>query len=312
MAKSIAEAIKKLPAHITADAKPVSAKEIIAKICLACKWCVTHADALDQAEKWEKQFIKKLQERLSKTDSFGRHCRYTINSSSEYMIQGSAFIEPTDSESLKAEKAIISRCSQYYEAIQKLTTDQFEALCAGVLSLMGAEQVRLTPKTRDEGIDFYGRISLEKILRGDKLFPGTERQLSVWMIGQAKHFSTGHVDTLNVRELVGAVELARMRAYSTKPEARYKDLKVRLCDPVYCLFITTGLFSSDAWALLLRSGVVGMDGDMLCVYLAEKNAGLVNNQFTEDAFNAWVKQCETMNVDDSTSVSIEPIDEDDL
>ena len=153
---------------------------------------------------------------------------------------------------------------------------------------MGVEKPKLTPQTRDEGIDFYGRLSLETLLRGDRVFPGMERQFAVWLIGQAKHFQAEPVSTLNIRELVGAITLARTRAYSTKPETRYADLKLRACDPVFAIFITTAEFSNDALALMEKAGIIGMDGEMVAAFLSERSIGIENDAFSQNLFMDWI------------------------
>src|SRR5207248_5447145 len=110
------------------------------------------------------------------------------------------------------------------------------------------------------------------------LFPGVHSQMSVWMVGQAKHFLKGKVSTPDIRELVGSVLLARSRAFSVNTE-KYIDLRIRACDPVFFLFFTTGQISAYGWTLLDSAGVIGMDGEMVASFLADNAIGIENNGF---------------------------------
>jgi restriction endonuclease Mrr len=73
---------------------------------------------------------------------------------------------------------------------------------------------------------------------------------------------------------------------------RFKKLKVRPCDPVFHLFFTTSRLSADAWELLDQSGVVGMDGEMLAAFLADREIGCSPSGFDALLFGAWVKSFE--------------------
>jgi hypothetical protein len=87
--------------------------------------------------------------------------------------------------------------------------------------------------------------------------------------------------------LVGAVELAKGRAFSAGNDEKYADLKIRVCDPVFYLFVTTGYLSGYSWRLLKSSGVVGMDGEMIAALLADCAAGLTNQGVTDVALKQW-------------------------
>jgi len=116
--------------------------------------------------------------------------------------------------------------------------------------------------------------------------PGFYTTLSVWLVGQAKHYKETKVATPDIRELVGSVELARARAFA-KP-ASLPNLEMRLCDPVFYLFFTTGKISRDGWALMKASGVVGMDGAMIAAFLADHDVGCSGGTFAASLFEAWV------------------------
>ena len=229
--KGPAEACKELNRVVKCDAAPMRAVDILVHIILAKNWHANANDAREEAEKWERRFLNQVATAIRQADSIGRILPFAFNSSSDDTLQGCAFVEPNDQPDVVAAKATLLRRSFYIDAFKTLTPSSFESLCAGVLAQLGVAAPRKTPETRDEGIDFYGRLSLETMLRGSQVFPGPERQFSVWMVGQAKHFKAEDVSTLEIRELVGSMLLARTRTFSSRPE-RYSDLTIRTCDPV--------------------------------------------------------------------------------
>jgi hypothetical protein len=240
-----------------------------------------HADAREAAERWTPQIVEILRQEESELARVGRFAPYTFNSSSPEHIQGSAFIEPRDSEELKTAKRNRAQFKSYENILKELTPREFEMLCAGVLDVLGVDAPILTPSSADEGIDFYGRLRLEKHIFPDKHLPGLQRQLIAWMIGQAKHYQSSLVSTPEIRDLVGAIHLAKSHTFGSG-ENKYNDLSVRACDPVIYLFFSTGRLSANSWTLLEKSGVVGMDGQMLAAFLADHQIGMKDAAFDED------------------------------
>jgi hypothetical protein len=277
-----------LTSTILVDATPKPAVECLASICLSQGWCSDECDAGELAEKWEARFIELLQYELSELHRIGRFSAFTFNSSSSYLIQGSAFIEPIDTEEVKEAKRRRSRCSEYTAAFAHCSPRDFEALCVGILDLIGVEEPRITPYSADEGIDFYGRLKLDRFIFAHDFYPGIQNQLTVWMLGQAKHYSGGTVSTFEIRDLVGAVELAKGGAFGASPE-KYADLRIRVCDPIFYLFFTTGRISLNSWRLIERSGVAAMDGDMIAALLADRAIGVdADHTFQADLLKQWI------------------------
>ena len=90
-----------------------------------------------------------------------------------------------------------------------------------------------------------------------------------------------------MRELVGSIELGRAKAFgsSTSP---FDGLDIRVADPVFAVFITTGSISANGWSLLKRSGVVGLDGEMVAAFLADRGAGMDGDKFANEKFMKWL------------------------
>lgn len=268
-------------------AAPRPARAMVAEICVSRGWASSEDEAAERAEKWEQAFLEYARREANQLAELGRPCRYSFNSSSDYMLQGCAFIEPGDDDSVKAAKRQKARAGEYLQYIHELTAREFECLCGGLLALLGVREPRITQASRDEGIDFFGRMELE-YWAGD-VFPSVSRQLSAWMVGQAKQYREATVSTFEVRDLVGAVHLARGGAYSAaQRETEYAALRPRACDPVFFLFVTTGSLSSSSWRLIKASGVVGMDGSMVADFLASRDVAQAANGSTSlAALRAW-------------------------
>ena len=203
------------------------------------------------------------------------------------MIQGVAFVEPSDLADLRESNERRASFDKYIPILRALDPDDFEALCAGILSLLGVDDPKITRRSADEGIDFYGCLDIGKmLLAGDKL-PSVEKQLSVWLIGQAKRYDKATASTFHVRELVGSIELAKGRAFSGVGE-NYDNLRIRVCDPVFYLFFSTGHITAPTWKLVTKSGVIAMDAHMLAWFLAGHEIGYRHGQLDKDEFRSWV------------------------
>jgi hypothetical protein len=276
---------------IPIDAEPKPAVDWLAEISIAQGWHSTNNEALEAAERWEDRFLDLLRDELSDFNRLGRFAPFDFNSSSDYLIQGCAFVEPRDSDEAQEAKRRRSQYHQYTAALKCLSAREFESLCAGLLQAIGVEDPQITPYSADEGIDFYGRLKLERFVFSDSMYPGIQQQLSIWMIGQAKHYDAAKVSTFEIRERVGTVQLAKSRAFGSSAE-KYSDLRLRECDPVFYLFFTTGRITLNSWELIARCGVAAMDGNMIAAFLADRAIGTDDeSRFQEEAFKNWIAEC---------------------
>ena len=240
-----AEAVKVLREVLAVDAPPQRAKSELVRISISKNWHVDPERGIGgRRTLGDGQFLKKVAEEVQYWESLGRVLPFVLNTSSSYLIQGAGFIEPNDSDDQKEAKRALCRVGEYCAAFKNLDPTQFESLCAGVLEELGVSGAKLTPKTRDEGIDFYGRLSLEKLLRGKRAFPGFERQLSVWMVGQAKPFMMipFRRSTLENWSSGDPCTHAHVQHQGRNPVCRFE---AAACDPIFYLFMTTGEFSND-------------------------------------------------------------------
>jgi hypothetical protein len=276
-------------ANFNLSHRPIAAKLFLADLCVNEGWASTRSEADELAERWAVKFLSRLRFELNELNRRGRPSRFSFNSSSEYLLQGACFPEPNDSYELREAKARRLHYSQHLSWLRALTPSQFEAVCRGVIAEMGAVHPRVTQRSGDQGIDFFGRLELRGRTQRVYSLPGVDQNLSVWLVGQAKHYVATQVATPDIRELVGSVELAKTRTFVGQVDS-LDDLVIAACDPVFYLFFTTGTISRDGWALLERSGVIGMDGEMVAAFLADSSVGFPAGVFSEDHMDAWLTQ----------------------
>jgi hypothetical protein len=270
------------------DAAPVPLVELITQVVLEQGWELTQASAREKAEVWCKGTLSKLQHEVNALLDVGRPPRITFNSSSAYMVQGACFVEPRDPPNVVESKTRRLRYVDYSEALGGLTPRQFELLCGKLIELLGVDNPTVSRSSADEGIDFYGKLSFESIFFPDDLTPTIQKQLSIWLVGQAKHYKNIQSGTSELRDLVGAVALGRASAFGSV-QSPLADLRIRVGDPVFSILITTGTISSNAWRLLKRSGIIGLDGEMVAAFLADRGAGLKMSDFDNKTFVEWVE-----------------------
>jgi hypothetical protein len=275
------------------DHKPTKLARLIEQVI---KEHFPELDPVEKASEWEVQVGSRLLKYIKVAEERGIQPKIAFNSSSSYMVQGACFIEGTDSLEITEQKKKRSGWKHYYETLQELSPHEFELLRREVLKLIGAKEVKLTKQTRDEGIDFYGRLSVADLIKPSSVFRFRpfESFLEIWLIGQAKHYKSVKVATPDLRELVGSVELASARAFADLDLHKYPDLQIRVADPVFMLFFTTGRISIDGWQLIKKSGIVAMDGEMLAAFLADHDVAIIHKeetrQFSKDAFFEWLKK----------------------
>lgn len=249
---------------------PTRVRDLVADVVLAAGWAEARHIAQEMGERWESRVIERIRNDFNMCVQRGRPPQVVLNSSDPLFVQGACFVEPRDSVEEQDRKRRRAGAALLQAMLHKISPDQLEVLCAKLLAVLGASAPQVTRRTLDEGVDFFGRIPLERVLFSDDLTPTIQKQMCVWVVGQAKRFVDGQVGTSVVRELVGAISLARAGSLS-KARSPFPDLRIRPLDPVLALLVTTSTFSRSAWALLEDSGVIGVDAEMLAAFLADRD-----------------------------------------
>ena len=277
--------------HYPLAAPPQRLFDVVVSTILDNGW-VDHPNfAAERAEAWSTKVKAQLRVKLNELQGIGRPARIEFNTSDLEYVQGACFIAPRDPPHIQEQKRRRSRADQYHGLIRRLSPQDFEFLCHRVLELFGVRMPCLTRRTADEGIDFFGRLEGERIFFPQDLQPTIQKQLSIWLVGQAKRCTRAPTGTPVIRDLVGAVTLARSGGLSTA-ESPFPGLRIRASDPVFVMLVTAGTLSTRAWNLAARSGVIGIDGEMLAAFLVDRVTGLGDRPEPTD-FCKWLRRCST-------------------
>lgn len=268
-------------------APPRRAVHILTDIILTQKW-KTSADAPEIADEWLSGFLSALKRRETQAHSMGSYLPFAFSSADDDYIQGSSFVEPHDDGQTVEAKRRRANTLPIASSFEALTPTEFEVLCGGVLRFFGVSCPVISRRSADQGIDFYGHAPFTKVLAPERLPAGVERGLRVWIVGQAKHYSSVKVSTKELRELVGSAELARSKTFvgSVDPLG---ELSTRICDPIFYMIVTSGRFTSDSRELVDRSGIIAMDQMQLAQLLADNGIGATAAKITKEELFSWLE-----------------------
>lgn len=195
-------------------------------------------------------------------------------------------IETDDADTAQA-KIRRSQISEIIRAINRLSPDEFELLCQKLPELMEGERQAFKPRANDQGIDFFSRVKFGSLITRSVLGLGRERQLNAWIVGQAKHYKKTVVKTSEIRELVGAIDLARAKIFSSNNDP-LENLFIKLCEPIFYCFFSSGQFTSGSKKLMEKAGIIYLEGYDIAQFLADSEVGFEDSSFDEAKFHSWM------------------------
>jgi hypothetical protein len=249
-------------------------------------------EAAERAEQLEPRLAQMIARRQEECERAGTLAALVVLGSSFNMVAGACHVLTTDSEAVAQAKASRANVVPLLGRMQSLTADEFELFGAKVLVEIGAQQVRVTPRSNDQGIDFYGTLNIGKLTNAPEPFFRLAHDIAIQIAGQAKNYPNKAVSTNAIRELVGAIALARYKAFSTDVDL-FEDLELKPFNPLVALLFTTGRLTSGAQLLAEKSGVIARSGHQLAVFLADRGVGMIavggGSSFDPAAFDAWLK-----------------------
>ncbi len=146
------------------------------------------------------------------------------------------------------------------KVIEQISADDFEKLCALFLKeIVQRESVNATQRSHDQGIDFVGYKKYVQCLT-----TGEQNNNLLYVIGQAKHYSSQSVETTEIRELAGSVYLLRSNNFSKKRNGKgdkviYSNLEINAFTPIVPYFITSNYFSKYAYILCKNASIIAID-----------------------------------------------------
>lgn len=158
----------------------------------------------------------------------------------------------------------------FVDYISNLNYSDFELACIVLMKkFLGSTIVSENKGSRDDGIDFYGKYNA--IDESESNF----FDIPAWYIGQAKYYEKNPIKTNLLRELIGTVELAKLRMWSI--EGRYKDIDIKHSDQVIPVFITSSRFSYDSQVIANKYMIKLLDDIDLIFWLTLKFEGDLDN-----------------------------------
>jgi len=209
----------------------------------------------------------------------------------ETAIIGRLTPRPGDSEETRRQREIESLCPQIAEHLGGLTPAEFEDFCKAFLKLLGSVDAIKTQLSHDEGVDFCGHLPLHAAV--NQSAEQFVRDVKLFIVGQAKRLKSGNqVGVAVIRELIGTARIVNYEAEEFGQRWGFIN-RLRACDAVLCLLLTTGSFSPYSEALANRTGVVLRDLKQIVLLLASNGIGIHEDVgqliFDSKSFNDWLK-----------------------
>lgn len=177
---------------------------------------------------------------------------------------------------------------QRYRSVNKFITKiddvKFESLCAYYVGLLGCADFRVTRRSSDQGLDFYGTHPFDK-----HSFFGPVSEKS-FLIGQAKLY-TSKVGTAEIREFVGSIELLRRSLYSSDTYSYKFATELKHYTLINPIFISSSSFSTDAKELCQKVGIRMIDiVKLITLITSDNNIFHANNELNELAISQAISK----------------------
>jgi hypothetical protein len=253
-----------------------------------------HASEL--AEKVTPAVARIIASRATQAEQAGTIAALVLLGTTSDIIAGCCHILPLDAAMVAVAKRQRLHAGALLAAMRALTFNEFERFGARVLAEIGAGVYRITPHGGDQGIDFYGRLSLGEFQEFPAPFMKLAHDVVLLFAGQAKHYPNGSLGPDVVRELVGAVSLARTKSFSKTGIDIFHDFDLKPFSPLVTLLFTTGRISRGAALLAESAGIIARSGEQLAVFLADKRIGIKGTEggdvFDRLKFMQWLDDAE--------------------
>ena len=280
------DVLTKLEVVIGVTGNPVRLRSAIELVLQDC-FELPSIQAVEKAEFLEEA----IRDLIAKEEETAPYPKLTLVSSAEHMVAGYCYPNPSDSADVTAAKRSRLNIDPLLLEIRALTFDEFELFGACVLRELGAKRTKVTPHSEDQGIDFYGILSLGQNSFLPPPFGRLAHDVRLRFAGQAKHYPSNAIGPEMIRELVGAISLARHKIFTTDDEI-FDDLELLPFNPLVAMFFTTGRFTSGALDLAKKSGIIAKSGEELAVFLADKSVGMYDDngitKFDRARFRDWL------------------------
>lgn len=288
----VGQIVDLLEGAIGIEGEPRPLLEAIAN-CLQTGEGLLEIQALERAERNVGSIAKEIQRRVQTAEEQGKAALLSVVGSTASMVAGFCYVLQTDTPSIAEAKRQRGQVGALAAAIRALTFAEFERFGARVLKEIGASFSQITPHSGDQGIDFYGELSLGQYQSVPLPFVRLTHDVVLTFIGQAKHYPNRSLGPDVVRELVGAASLARTKTFSSDEADLFPGLHLKPFSPVVIFLFTTGSITRGAYHLAESAGVIARSGDQLSTFLADKGVGMLPSSggmvFNYDEFRKWLE-----------------------
>ena len=250
------------------------------------------ASSAEQVDVLRSKVIAEIVRRREEREDMGEIAVVHLRGADDEVVSGSSHVFADDSEQIKRAKLNRVYAGEIHAYVRSLTFNQFERFGRSVIRELGSTTAKVTPHSDDQGIDFYGDISVGGLVGADPAILKLMHETKMILVGQAKHYPNSVVGPAIVRELVGALSLSRTYTYSRTDIDLLNEVHLCPFSPLLALIFTTGSFSKGARHLAKRAGLIAFSGWQLAVFLADKGIGLVSEsgstKFDQPSFDAWL------------------------
>lgn len=248
--------------------------------------------ASEKASEFLPKIKKIITDRHSKCEDKGTSAALTITGSVGDVVCGAYHIMALDDVPTTRAKKNRAYVNDLHTALKNLTFSEFEKFGKRILFELGAGYAKVSPHSNDQGIDFFGKFNFGEFHGLPKPFYKLAHDVNLLFAGQAKHYPNAALGPNIVRELIGAVSLARTKTHSKDGLDLFQDLEIRPFSPVVALLFTTGNLSSGAVHLAASAGMIAKDGKQLAAFLADQGVGIVDDpggsRFDKAQFCSWL------------------------
>lgn len=282
------DVVPKLEITIGLDGSPIRLRDAI-ELVLQESFDMPEIQAAENADLLETP-VRKL---IAEEEERNPFPKLTIIASAEHLVSGSCHINPSDSPEIVAAKRSRLNFNPLLQEIRGLTFQEFEKFGACVLRELGAKIIKVTPQSNDQGIDFYGVLSLGQNSYLPAPFGQLAHDVRLLFAGQAKRYATTNlIGPELIRELIGSISLARYKVFTIREDLFEKEVKLLPFNPLVTMFFTTGGFTRGALEIAEKSGIIARSGDQLALFLADRGIGMRDDhgmlKFDKAKFHDWL------------------------
>lgn len=248
--------------------------------------------ASERAEVVEAAVARTISERAAASERAGTTVTLSLLGASSDIVAGFCYVLATDTTPVATVKQQRAHASAILNAIRALSFTEFERFGARILAAIGAKHSHITPHGGDQGIDFFGHLSVGQFHDVPAPFLKLAHDIVISFVGQAKHYPNSSLGPDVVRELIGAVSLARTKTFSRSDVDIFRDLALKPFSPLVTLLFTTGKITGGAARLAESAGITARSGEQLAIFLADRGVGIIQTgdgpAFDQGAFTDWL------------------------